>query len=87
MAVGFEVDTNVQFLGSMVEMLDSGGRAVYFEFEVLLDVLGSSTIGIRSLYDSDLKRVSEAGLAHLVTQKGGDKGGDAVSVEETEDVA
>jgi len=54
-AVGFEVDANVEALGGVVQVLDSRVGAEDRQLEVLLDVLGGGAVGVGSLDNADLE--------------------------------
>jgi hypothetical protein len=58
--IGLEVDTNVELLSGMVEVLYSGRRAGDRKTEVLLDILRGRAVCICSLYNTDFDLVSKA---------------------------
>jgi hypothetical protein len=68
-AVGLEVDADVEVLGRVVQVLDSSGSADDWQVKGLLDVLGRRAIGVRCLYDSNLQLLSETGFSCKVTNE------------------
>jgi hypothetical protein len=68
-AVGLEVDADIEVLGRVVQVLDSGGSADDWQVEGLLDVLGRCAIGVRRLYDSNLELLSETGFPGKVANE------------------
>lgn len=85
-AVGFEIDTNIELLCSVVQVLDTRGRTVNLEFEGLLNVLSSSTVSVGSLDNTNLDLLCESTLAYRITKERSYERSDAVSVEKTEDI-
>jgi len=85
-AVGLEVDADIEALGRVVEMLDARVGAEDGQLKVLLDVLSRGAIGVGGLDDTNLELLREAGGAAEVREEGGGERGDAVAVEEAEGV-
>ena len=85
-AVGFEVDADVEFSGGVMEVLDARVGADDGEFEVVSDVVRGSAVGVGGLDDADFEFFREAGAFGEVADEEGGKGGDAVAVEEAEGV-
>lgn len=87
MAVGLEVDTNVESQGSVVEMLHTSVGANDRQLQHLLDVVGASTVGVSGLDDTDLQLLRNTSIAGEVADERGRESGDAIAVKEAEDVA
>jgi hypothetical protein len=60
MAVGFEIDADVEFRSSVVQPFYSGGCADYGEPECLLDVFRRCAVCVCGLYDADFELVCES---------------------------
>lgn len=68
-AVGLEVDADVELFGGVVEIFDTGGSAVDLELQVFFYVFGGCAIGVCSLDNPDLELVCEVGLADEVSKE------------------
>ena len=55
MAIGFEVNTNVEAHGGMVEMLNTSVGADRLKLQHLLNVIRAGAVGVSSLDDTNLK--------------------------------
>ena len=84
-AVGFEVDADVEFGRGVVEVLDARVGADDGQLEVVRDVFGAGAVGVRRLYDADLESRETGALGEVADEEGG-QSGDAVAVEEAEAV-
>ena len=80
-AVGLEVDANVELEGLMMEMLHASGSARNGEMEVLLDVGGASAVGVGGLDDADAELFLESSRTDEVADERRGERGDAVTVE------
>src|SRR5690606_30729864 len=76
MAVGFEVDTDIELASSMVEMLHTSGGADDGKLKMLLDVGCASTVGVGGLDNANSEVVFETGGADEVADEGSVEGGD-----------
>jgi hypothetical protein len=85
--VGLEVNTDVEPQGGVVEMLHTSIGANDGKLEDLLDVVGAGTIGIGGLNDTDLQLLRNTSIASEIADERGRKSGDAVAIQEAEDVA
>jgi len=83
-AVGLEVDANVESSGGVVEVLDARRGADDGQREDLVDVVCACAVGVGGLHDADLEGGGEASGLGEVAEEGGCEGGDAVAVEEDE---
>jgi hypothetical protein len=84
MAVGLEVNTDIELARSMVKVFDASGCANDGELKVLLDVGSASTVGIGCLNDTYPEVVLKSSRANEVTDERGIQGGDTVAVEHEE---
>ena len=80
-AVGFEIDTNVELFGCVVQVLHAGGCAVDLELEVIFNVLRGGAVGVGGLHNSNLELICQSTLANGVAEEGCYEGRDAVTVE------
>ena len=68
-AVGFEVDADVEFGGRVVEVLDAGGRADDGEFEVLGYVVCAGAVCVCGLDDANFDFVGHVGVSCQIAYK------------------
>lgn len=80
MAIGFEIDANVEFGGSVMQPFDACGSADDGKFEGFGDVAGACTIGICRLYDADLQLVGKARLTGEVTNEGCGESSNSIAI-------
>lgn len=85
--VGLEVDANVEAQGRMVQMLNTSVGANRRQLQDLLDVVRAGTIGVSGLDDADLELLRNSSAPRKITDEGGRKGGNAVTVKQSESVA
>jgi hypothetical protein len=83
-AVGFEVDADVEAGGSMVEVLHACGGADRGQLEHFGDVVRGSAVCVSGLDEADFELGGEACLLGEVCEEEGGERGDAVAVEELE---
>lgn len=84
--VGLEVDTNVELLSGMVQVLDTSGGAVNLELQCLFYILCSGSIGVGSLNNADSDALCESALANEIAQERGHERSNAITIEKTEDI-
>lgn len=69
-AVGLEVDADVELCSGVVQPLYAGGGADYREAERLLDVLCAGSVGVGGLDDADFEIIAQLCIASEVTDEG-----------------
>ncbi|KND90179.1 hypothetical protein TOPH_05174 [Tolypocladium ophioglossoides CBS 100239] len=83
-AVGLEVDANVELARGVVQMLDTRGRADNGELQVLLDVVGAGTVGVSSLDNTNTEVVLQTSGVDEVANEGGGERRNAIAVQHEE---
>jgi hypothetical protein len=80
-AISFKVDTDIEALGSVVEMLDASRRANYRKFEHLLYIFGGSAVSVCSLNKADPQLFAETCISSHFGKKDSAKRCNAITVE------
>jgi hypothetical protein len=70
-----------------VEVLHTSVGANDGELEHLLNVVGTGTVGIGGLNDTNLQLLRNTSIAGKIANERGRKSGDAITVQEAEDIA
>jgi hypothetical protein len=79
-AISFKVDTNIEALGSVVEVLDASRRANYGKLEHLLYIIGGSAVSVCSLNKADLQLFAETCISSHFSKKNSAKRRNAIAV-------
>jgi hypothetical protein len=85
--VGLEVDTDVESQSGVVEVLHTSVGANDGELEHLLDVVGTGTVGIGGLNDTNLQLLCNTSIAGKIANERGRESGDAITIQKAEDIA
>lgn len=80
-AVGLEVDTDIEPQGSVVQVLHTSVSANDWEFKHLLDVVGAGTVGIGGLNNTNLQLLRNTGIASEIANERGRQSGDTVTIQ------
>lgn len=86
-SVSLEVDADIEAQGGVMKVLHTGVGADDGKFKHLFDVVGARAVGVGGLDDTDLELLGNASAASKVANERRSESGDAVTVEEAENVA
>lgn len=86
-AVGFKVDTDVEAKGGVVKVFYTGVGADDGKLEHFFNVVGTGAVGIGGLNNADFELLGNTGTTGEIANERGSQGGNAVTVQEAEDVA
>lgn len=85
MTVSLEVDTNIESLRGMVEMLDAGRSADNRKLEHLLYIFGRSAVGVGSLDETNPQLFAKTCIPSHFCKEDSTKGCNAVAIKQMED--
>lgn len=85
-AVGLEVNTNIEASCRVVKMLDAGRSENKLQAKMFLNIAGCGTVGISRLDNTNVELLNETRLTGKVTNEGCCECSNAVTVQETEDI-
>jgi len=83
-AIGFEVNADIEAAGRVVQMLDARRGAYHRQPEVAGDVGRASSVGVGRLHDANAEVILEAGSPDKVGNEGRRQRRDAVAVKHGE---
>jgi hypothetical protein len=81
-AIRFKVHTDIEALGSVVEVLDASRRANYRKFEHLLYIFGGSAVSVCSLNKTDPQLFAETCISSHFSKKNSAKRRNAITIEQ-----
>lgn len=87
MAIGLKVDTDIEAKGCVVKVLHTSVGANDGELQHLLNVVGTGTVGISSLDNTDLQFLRNASAPGEIANEGSSEGSNSVTIQESEEIA